>query len=62
MIEGQAPDINTSVKVFFLIFITILQLADTLAKHMAAFIIIRLFKAWSDTLTACQQILQNLLF
>lgn len=48
IIVRQAPDINTSVKVFFLIF---LQLADTLAgKHIVSSIISRLVEAWSDRL------------
>lgn len=48
IIVRQAPDINTSVKVFFLIF---LQLADTLAgKHIGSSIISRLVEAWSDRL------------
>lgn len=51
IIVRQAPDINTSVKVFFLIFLFFLQLADTLAgKHIVSSIISRLVEAWSDRL------------
>lgn len=37
-------------KIFFLIFITFLQLADTLAKHIAASIVTSIVKVCSDSL------------